>query len=222
MKRAIVLLSGGIDSATTLYLAKSKGYKCSCLIFDYGQKNRSEIEAAKKIAVKARCDSRVVKIRLPWGGSSLLDKGANIPRRKSPGSGGIPSTYVPARNTIFLSFALSFAEAKKAGAIFIGAHTQDYSGYPDCRPLYFQAFKKLARLGTRAGASGKRIRIFTPLLVKKKSEIIKTGLKLGVPYKLTRSCYSGNKRPCAGCDSCLYRARGFAEAGLKDPIYGKS
>ena len=217
MKKAIVLLSGGIDSATTLYMAKSKGYKCSCLIFDYGQKNKIEIEAAKKIAVKARCDFRVVKIRLPWGGSSLLDKNLSIPKRRSPGSGDIPSTYVPARNTIFLSFALSFAEAKKADAIFIGAHTQDYSGYPDCRPLYFHAFKKLVRLGTRAGASGKRIRIFTPLLAKKKSEIIKTGLKLGVPYKLTRSCYSGNKRPCAGCDSCLYRARGFAEAGLDDP-----
>jgi len=222
MKKAIVLLSGGIDSATTLYAAKSRGYKCACLIFDYGQKNKREIASAKNIAKQAKCSFQVVKFKLPWGGSSLLDRELAVPLRQRLTAGQIPTTYVPARNTIFLSFGLSFAEAKKAEAIFIGAHIQDYSGYPDCRPAYFHAFRKTANFGTKTGVRGKRIKIFTPLLHKTKSEIIKIGLKLKVPYKLTRSCYKGAGRPCGRCDSCLFRAKGFAEAGISDPGYGKS
>lgn len=221
MKKAIVLLSGGIDSATTLYFAKAAGYKCSCLIFDYGQRNKREIESARKIARAAGCDFRVVGFRFPWGGSSLLDRREKIPQLKRPTAGKIPTTYVPARNTVFLSFALSYAEAKKANAIFIGAHTQDYSGYPDCRPSYFHAFRKVARLGTKTGTTGRRVNIRTPLLHKTKGEIIRIGLRLDVPYGLTWSCYKGGRRPCRRCDSCLFRARGFEEAGTEDPIYGK-
>jgi len=222
MKKAVVLLSGGIDSATTLYVAKSRGYKCACLIFDYGQKNKREVESAKNVAKKIGCDFHVVKFKLPWGGSSLLDEKLPIPQNKKLTTKQIPTTYVPARNTIFLSFAISFAEAKKAEAVFIGAHIQDYSGYPDCRPAYFHAFRKVVRLGTKRNLTGKKIKIVTPLLNKSKSEIIKIGLRLGVPYKLTRSCYKGARRPCGRCDSCLFRARGFAEAGISDPGYGKS
>lgn len=217
MKKAIVLLSGGIDSATVLYIARRNGYRCSCLIFDYGQRHKKEIEAAKEIARYTDCDFKVVKFRLLWGGSSLLEKALKVPQHiKSPAK-KIPSTYVPARNTIFLSFALSFAESVRAGAIFIGAHTEDYSGYPDCRPVYFNAFKKVASFGTKAGVQGKRIKITAPLLYKSKAEIIKTGLKLGVPYRLTWSCYKGGVKPCGKCDSCLYRAKGFNEAGAGDP-----
>jgi 7-cyano-7-deazaguanine synthase len=221
MRKAIVLLSGGIDSATTLYIAKKRGYKCSCLIFDYGQKNKKEIDAARKVAKKAGCGFQIIKFRLPWGGSSLLHGRLTIPQNKRFCIRNIPSTYVPARNTIFLSFALSFAEAKKAPAVFIGAHTQDYSGYPDCRPGYFQAVSRVARLGTKAGIKGEGIKIFTPLLYKTKTEIIKIGLKLGTPYKSTWSCYKGRSRPCGRCDSCLFRARGFRRAGIKDPIYAR-
>jgi len=221
MKRAIVLLSGGVDSATALYIAKSRGYKCSCLIFDYGQRGRREIEAAKKISREAGCAFQVAKIDLPWGGSSLLDRKKRVPQRRNPLSEEIPSTYVPARNTIFLSFALSFAEARKAEAIFIGAHIQDYSGYPDCRPAYFNAFRRVMRIGTKTGIAGGAIKIHTPLLRKTKAGIIKTGLRLSVPYRHTWSCYKGGRRPCGRCDSCLFRSRGFAESGIKDPIHGK-
>lgn len=221
MKRAIVLLSGGVDSATALYMAKSRGYKCSCLIFDYGQRGRREIEAAKKVSREAGCAFRVVKISLPWGGSSLLDRKKRVPQRRTLPSAGIPSTYVPARNTIFLSFALSFAEAGKADAVFIGAHIQDYSGYPDCRQAYFDAFGRVMRIGTKAGVEGRAIKIHTPLLRKTKAGIIKTGLRLGVPYRHTWSCYKGGRQPCGRCDSCLFRSRGFAEAGIEDPIHGK-
>jgi len=219
MKKAIVLLSGGIDSATTLYIARADGYACRCLIFDYGQRNGKEVASAKKIAKRAGCDFEVVHFKLPWGGSSLLEGKMRIPRGTKPITGRIPNTYVPARNTIFLSFALSCAEANTAGAIFIGAHIQDYSNYPDCRPAYFNAFRKTASLGTKAGSKGGKIKIITPILRKKKKDIIKAGLKLGVPYGLTWSCYKGGKRPCGRCDSCLYRAKGFAGAGVKDPIY---
>ncbi|HAJ57341.1 MAG TPA: 7-cyano-7-deazaguanine synthase QueC [Candidatus Omnitrophica bacterium] len=216
MKKTIVLLSGGLDSATTLYIAKSKGYEISCLVFDYGQKHRREIEAAKKIARLAKCPFEVITIDFPWKGSSLLDRLMPIPEgKKSPE--GIPSTYVPARNTVFLSFALSYAEATGASVIFIGANALDYSGYPDCRPKFYHAFNKLSKVATKCGIENRPIKVETPLIGLKKSEIIALGIKLGVPYKETWSCYEGAKTPCGRCDSCILREKGFAEAGVKDP-----
>lgn len=212
-KSAVVLLSGGIDSSTALFIAKKKGYKCSTLIFDYGQKNKREIESAKKISKKAGCHYTLLKLNLPWKGSSLIDKKARIPKKTRKKE--IPSTYVPARNTILLSFALSFAEAVNARSIFIGAHIEDYSGYPDCRPRYFKAFDRVKNLGTRIG---KKIKITAPLIYKKKAEIIKIGTKLNVPYNLTWTCYKGDERPCGKCESCYYRLKGFKEAGIKDPL----
>ncbi len=215
-KKAIVLLSGGLDSATTLYFAKSRGYKCHCLIFDYGQLHKREINAAKKIAKRADCPWQVIKVRLPWKGSALLDKKIKVPKTHS--STKIPNTYVPGRNIIFLSFALSFAEAKGAETIFIGAHAQDYSGYPDCRPEFFRAFARVISTGTKAGVEKKKIRLETPLINMTKAGIIKLGMKLAVPFALTRSCYMGKNKPCQICDSCFYRQKGFKEAGSTDPL----
>jgi 7-cyano-7-deazaguanine synthase len=212
-KKAVVLLSGGLDSAVTLYAAKKDGFDCLCLIFDYGQRHKKEINAAKKIARAAGAGYRIVKLDLPWKGSSLLDKRMPIPGR----TGGIPSTYVPGRNIVFLSIALSCAEAAGAGAIYIGAHAQDYSGYPDCRPEFFSAFRKASERGTKAGVTGKKIKIVTPLINKGKAQIIALGNTLGAPLGLTWSCYRGAKVPCGTCDSCRYRAKGFREAGLIDP-----
>jgi 7-cyano-7-deazaguanine synthase len=217
-KRAVVLLSGGLDSAVTLYLSKSKGYRCFALIFDYGQRHKKEIISAKKIAAAAKCKYEIIKIELPWKGSSLLDKKSKLPDRRN--IKGIPSTYVPARNLIFLSFALSFAESQKAQAIFIGANQLDYSGYPDCRVEFYKALELVAKKGTKTGVEGSPIQILTPLINKTKSEIIKLGRKLSVPYELTWSCYRGGRIPCGKCDSCKLRAKGFKEARLKDPIYG--
>lgn len=221
-KIAVVLLSGGLDSATTLYLAKDQGYKCSCLIFDYGQRHRKEIAGAKKIAQGANCKWQLLKINLPWKGCALLDKNIKVPQRKDVAaprrSDAVPLTYVPGRNIIFLSFALSFAEAIGAQAIFIGAHSQDYSGYPDCRAEFYRAFSKVIPVGTKAGVEKKRIGIKTPLIDKGKAEIVRLGLCLGVPFKFTWSCYKGMKRPCGKCDSCYFRAKGFREAKVKDPI----
>jgi 7-cyano-7-deazaguanine synthase len=218
-KKAIVLLSGGLDSATALYLAKDKGHKCFCLIFDYGQRHRREIESAKKIAQSAGCHYHLLKIELPWRGSSLLDAAMPLPQRKGQGvkglEGVIPSTYVSARNTIFLSFALSYAETIKAESVFIGAHAQDYSGYPDCRPDFLRAFSRVAQSGTRAAQA---IRIHAPLVSKTKAKIIKLAHKLEVPLELTWSCYKGDQIPCGECDSCFYRSKGFKEAGLEDPL----
>ena len=215
-KKAVVLLSGGLDSATTLYFARAKGFNCQCLIFDYGQRHKKEIEQAKKIAKSSRVKAQIVKISLPWKGSSLLNRDLSLPkfnaRRK-----GIPSTYVPARNTIFLSFALSYAEAIGANAIFIGANAIDFSGYPDCRPEFYRTFSKVIRTGTRAGSQGKVILIQTPLINKTKAQIIKLAVALRVPLELTWSCYKGAKAPCGVCDSCKLRAKGFKEAGIKDP-----
>jgi 7-cyano-7-deazaguanine synthase len=213
-KKAIILLSGGLDSATTLYLAKKQGFKCLCLIFDYGQRHRKEIASAKRIAQSVNCVYQILKIKLPWKGSALLDKNVKMPtgNRLSgyPVIRGIPATYVPARNIIFLSFALSYAEAIKAEAIFIGAHIQDYSGYPDCRPEFYRAFKRK-----------KKLKIKTPLIRKSKAQIIRLGERLGVPFEFTWSCYQGQKEPCRKCDSCYFRAKGFGEAGIKDPLIKK-
>lgn len=220
--KAIVLLSGGLDSATTLYYAVKKGYKCHCLIFDYGQRHRREIESAKRIAKSCGTDFKVVRFDLPWKGSALLDKRIPIPkggflRRRR----GIPATYVPARNTVFLSFAISCAEAIGADAIFIGANAVDFSGYPDCRPQYYKVLEELIRRGTKKGAEGRPIKIFTPLIKKTKAQIVKLAARLKVPFELTWSCYAGKRRPCLKCDSCILRAKGFKEAGIKDPLISR-
>ncbi|MEK6645861.1 MAG: 7-cyano-7-deazaguanine synthase QueC [Candidatus Firestonebacteria bacterium] len=217
--KAIVLLSGGLDSTTTLYWAKYKGYKCSCLIFDYGQRHKREINSAIKIAKIAKCKYDIVKIKLPWSKSALTNKRINIPKRKSGVlSSEIPITYVSARNTIFLSFALSYAESIKASVVLIGANAIDYSGYPDCRPEYYKAYEKVYKLGTKCGIEGTKIKIVTPLINKTKSQIIKLALKLNVPIKWTWSCYTGEKIPCGKCDSCLLRMKGFKEVNILDEI----
>lgn len=214
-------MSGGLDSAVTLYLAREEDFKINCLVFDYGQRHKREIEAAKEIARYAGCPCRIIKLKFPWKGSSLLDRSIDIPApvnlRTCAPADLIPSTYVPARNIIFLSYAVSFAEASNAGVVYIGAHAQDYSGYPDCRPQFYRAFSKAVSCGTKAGLE-KRIQIKTPLINKSKAEIIRSGARLKVPFELTWSCYKGGSAPCAECDSCYYRSKGFSEAGLPDPI----
>ena len=209
-------MSGGLDSATTLYYAHSKGYELSCLIFDYGQRHRREIIGARMLARKAGARCVLLKISLPWKGSSLLDAKQALPSAVSVR--GIPTTYVPGRNTIFLSFALSYAETIGARSIFIGANALDFSGYPDCRPSYYRAFNSLSRVATKAAVVGKPIAVCTPLLHKTKKEIVLLAKRLGVPLALTWSCYQGGKKPCGKCDSCRLRAKGFIQAGVKDPL----
>lgn len=217
--KAVVLLSGGLDSAVTLAVAKKQGFKCHCLVFDYDQRHKREISSARKIAAAAGFEYELVKIEFPWKGSSLLDDRIKLTESaRANGTGQIPATYVPARNIIFLSFALSYAETIGAEAIFIGAHQQDYSGYPDCRKEFFRSLRPVVASGTRTGAQKGDIRIVTPLINKGKSQIIKLGKRLGVDFGLTWSCYRGGRRPCGKCDSCYYRAKGFKEAGLKDPL----
>lgn len=205
MRKAIVLLSGGMDSAVSLYLARKRGYKPYCLIFDYGQRHKKELDSAKRIARKTNSKYFVLKIRLPWKSSALLDKRLKVPENRS--LKGVPVTYVPARNTIFISFALSFAESLGAGRIFIGANAIDFSGYPDCRPIYFKKFNELAGKAVKR----KGIRIEVPLLHKTKKDIVKIGKTLGVPFHLTWSCYKGGKKPCGKCDACRLRQKGFYE-----------
>lgn len=220
MKKAVCLLSGGLDSTTALYVARSQGYNVKALTVHYGQLHEKEILCAKEIAKHLQIEHKIISISLPWGGSALLDPQIPVPvgREESEISQGIPSTYVPARNSIFLTLAASYAEASEAEAIFIGANALDYSGYPDCRPEYFEAFQEAIRLGTKVGLEGKAIRIETPLLNLSKKEIVKLGLKLKVPFEKTWSCYQGREFPCEQCDSCLLRAKGFREAGIQDPL----
>ncbi|MBI3576279.1 MAG: 7-cyano-7-deazaguanine synthase QueC [Gammaproteobacteria bacterium] len=217
-RKVVVLLSGGLDSATTLALAHDDGFACHALTFDYGQRHRAELEAAKQVAQSlGAAGHRMVKLDLSWmGGSALTDKSIAVPTAPTV---GIPVTYVPARNTVFLSIALGWAEVLGAHDLYIGANAVDYSGYPDCRPEYMRAFEQLANLGTRAGVLGERFRLHTPLMQMRKAEIIRTGVRLGVDYGLTVSCYDPDTagRACGKCDSCRFRAQGFAEAGVPDP-----
>lgn len=208
MKKAIVLLSGGLDSTTTLYYALDKGYQCHALIFDYGQRHKRELKSAITIAKAVKVPYQIVKIKLPWKGSALLDKGIKVPRFQGSkrGKNKIPVTYVPARNTIFLSFATSFAEAIGAKTILYGANAIDYSGYPDCRPQFVKAFQEVIKAGTK----NNKITVKAPLLKLTKAQIIKLAMKLGVPLEKTWSCYKGGNKPCGVCDSCKLRAKGFA------------
>ncbi len=214
MKKAVVLLSGGIDSSTTLYWALKRGYKCFCLIFDYGQRHRKELDSAKRIARLSGSSYQIAKIHLPYKDSSLLDKKRKLPRNVKT---CIPSTYVPGRNIIFLSIAVGFAEAMGARDIFFGANIVDYSGYPDCRPGFIKRFQSAINAGTKAGLKS-RFRIRVPFLRHTKAQIIRTAQRLKVPLQYTWSCYTSNKRPCGRCPSCLIRRRGFKELGLKDPL----
>ncbi len=223
-KRAVVLLSGGLDSATALAAARSEGYACYALSFAYGQRHKWELEAAKRVAqALGAVEHRVAEIDLrAFGGSALTDEIA-VPKGRAPEemAHGIPVTYVPARNTIFLSFALAWAEVLGASDIFLGVNALDYSGYPDCRPEYIEAFERMANLATKAGVEGRqRMKMHTPLIALTKAQIIAKGLALGVDYGLTSSCYDPGPegRPCRECDACLLRQKGFAEAGLSDPL----
>jgi 7-cyano-7-deazaguanine synthase len=224
-KKAVVLLSGGVDSATTLAIARSQGFACFALTFKYGQRHQQEIKAAKKIANSLGVlEHRIIDIDLAgFGGSALTDSAIEVPKDRAnlDNLGQIPPTYVPARNTIFLSYALAWAEVLGAFDIFIGVNTTDYSGYPDCRAEFIAAFEKTANLATAAATEGKgRYHIHTPIINMSKAQIIRTGTKLGVDYSLTHSCYDPDTqgRSCGRCDACRLRLKGFAEAGLKDPI----
>jgi 7-cyano-7-deazaguanine synthase len=220
VKKAVVLLSGGLDSSTALYWAQFKGYRCEALFLDYGQRHDREIKSAKQLAKAAGAHLTPLKLKLPWlGKSSLANSSLKLPDMplSQIGKGKIPTTYVPGRNTIFLSLAVSFADAVQAEAIVIGANALDYSGYPDCRPNYLGAFAKAARLGTRQGDEGRPLKILAPLLSLDKAQIVGLALRLGVPLEKTWSCYAGKARPCGHCDSCKLRAHGFAQAGIDDP-----
>ncbi|MXW05487.1 MAG: 7-cyano-7-deazaguanine synthase QueC [Gemmatimonadetes bacterium] len=223
MKAAVVLLSGGVDSATTLALARHDGFASHAITFDYGQRHRFELEAARRVAESMGVRRHVT---IPFdlraiGGSALTDD-IPVPRDQDPETmaGQIPSTYVPARNTIFLSFALGWAEVLGAFDLYIGANAIDYSGYPDCRPEYIAAFERMANLATRAGVTGEgRFNIHAPLIEMSKADILRTGVRLGVDYALTTSCYdpADDGAACGRCDACILRRNGFEEAGIEDP-----
>jgi len=216
--RAIVLLSGGLDSATVLAMARSQNYQCHALSVDYGQRHRAELDAARRVAAAlGAVEHRVMRVDLAGiGGSALTDARVAVPEIMQP---GIPATYVPARNTLFLSLALGWAEVLGATEIFVGVTAVDYSGYPDCRPAFIQAFEGLAQVATKAGVEGKRFKIHAPLIEMSKADIIRAGLRLGVDFSATVSCYQADAdgRACARCDSCRLRASGFAAANSPDP-----
>lgn len=219
-RKAVVLLSGGLDSATTLALANAAGFACYALSLDYGQRHRAELAAAQRVAAALRViEHKVIPLDLTSiGGSALTDSRIAVPEQ--PGQ-GIPVTYVPARNTVFLSLALGWAEVLGAWDLFIGVNAVDYSGYPDCRPEYIQAFQRLCQLATRAGVEGGTFHVHAPLIEWSKADIIRAGSRLGVDYALTVSCYAANAagQACGRCDSCRLRAKGFADAGVDDPTH---
>ncbi len=220
MKKAVCLFSGGMDSAVCLYYARREGYEVVALSFDYGQRHEKEVEAAHRLTHDLQIPQHVIRFKLPWKGSSLLERDGAMPQYRDPErmSRTIPSTYVPARNSIFLSFAFSCAEAENAEAIFFGANALDYSGYPDCRPEYLEVFAAAMQCGTKAGAEGRKIEVQAPLIHLTKKAIVLLGQKLGVPFEKTWSCYVGGDEPCGACDSCVLRAKGFREAGIPDPL----
>ncbi len=217
-KPAVVLLSGGLDSMTTFLIAKAQGYACHALSFDYGQRQRAELAAARRIAAQyGAAAHKIVRIGLDdIGGSALTDAAIAVPRTPTE---GIPVTYVPARNTVFLAFALGYAEVLGSFDLFIGVNAVDYSGYPDCRPEFIDAFQKLANLATKAGVEGGRFTVHTPLIHLSKAEIIRRGVELGADYSLAVSCYDADAegRACGRCDACRFRAEGFRAAGVPDP-----
>ncbi|PTQ72253.1 7-cyano-7-deazaguanine synthase QueC [Pseudomonas sp. GV071] len=217
-KKAVILLSGGLDSATVVAMAKADGYACYTISFDYGQRHRSELQAAERVAQQLGvAEHKVIGLNLNgMGGSALTDSSIAVP--ETPGE-GIPVTYVPARNTVFLSLALGWAEVLGARDIFIGVNAVDYSGYPDCRPEFVDAFERMANLATKAGVEGQGFRIQAPLQFLSKAQIVQAGMAEGVDYGLTVSCYQADDdgRACGKCDSCRLRAAGFSEAGVKDP-----
>lgn len=216
--KSVILLSGGLDSATVLALARERGFACYALSFDYGQRHEAELAAARRVArAFGAVEHEVIRIALEaFGGSALTDRRIAVPEAETQ---GIPATYVPARNTVFLALALGWAEVIGARDLFIGVNALDYSGYPDCRPEFIEAFERLANLATKAGVEGDCFRVHAPLIAMTKAEIIHEGARLGVDYAATVSCYQADEegRACARCDSCRLRARGFAEAGVPDP-----
>jgi 7-cyano-7-deazaguanine synthase len=215
-KKAVVLVSGGLDSVTALAIAQEQGYECFALSVDYGQRHHSELDAAKRVAAAAAVPLKILPLDLRAVGGSALTDDIDVPENETS---GIPVTYVPARNTIMLSLALAFAEVLGADDIFIGVNAVDYSGYPDCRPEFIEAYQQMARLATKAGVEGGKMTIHTPLIDLTKSEIIQRGKELGVDYSMTVSCYQadGAGRACGVCDSCRIRSEGFSAAGLPDP-----
>jgi 7-cyano-7-deazaguanine synthase len=218
VNKAVVLLSGGLDSATTLAIARAEGFECHCLTVDYGQRHRAELVAARRVARSLGAAAhRIVAFDLTvFGGSALTDPSIAVPEAPSA---GIPATYVPARNTILLALALAWAEVLGAGDLFFGANAVDYSGYPDCRPEYMRAFEALANLATKAAVEGRRLALHTPVILLSKAEIIRRGTALGVDYALTVSCYQATEEglACGRCDACRLRRAGFEAAGINDP-----
>jgi 7-cyano-7-deazaguanine synthase len=214
VKKAVILFSGGLDSTTVLYYALNKGYKCNCLLFYYGQRHQKEINSALKIAKDVKAEHSIVNMPLPWANDALTNKNKKVPVHKIlPKS--VPPTYVPGRNTLFLSYALSYAEVINAEAIFIGVNAVDFSNYPDCTPNFIKAYNGVLK------SLKTKITILAPLLKMNKAQIIKLGMRLNVPYKHTWTCYNGYSKPCMECDSCKLRAKGFKEAKLLDPALGR-
>jgi len=224
MKKAICLLSGGLDSTVCLFSARAEGYEAIALSIEYGQRHYRELSVARTLTKELRIRHYFAALSLPWKGSALLDENIKLPKNREGADIPleIPTTYVPGRNSVFLSMAISCAETQGAEAIFFGANALDYSGYPDCRSEYLEAFAAAVTKGTRAGVEGRRIEIKTPLLHLTKKDIVLLGKELQVPFEKTWSCYEGGVKPCGACDSCILRAKGFGEAGISDPLLSRA